>query len=271
MRSESERYEALLGAMTRMVRAPDAERALDEDAQGWLQAGGLEAGDAAQLAALGPKRLLVYRRHVRRALRRAVQQEIPRTAARLGPAFAPWVDRWIDEESPRSRYFRDVAFELVEWVAPRWSDDPLVPAYLADLARHELVYFEVASAPDEGSHPRTPEAIALDRAVTFAASARLCRYDHAVHRLDAALEARDQPAREPTALRAYRDAEHDVRFLELTPLAAEILGALLRGEPLGQAVVAGCAALCHPLDPAVTHSTAALLGDLLERGAILGG
>jgi len=282
--AEDQRLRALLDAQTRLVRATEAERALGEDAQAWLEAGGLGSGDAAELAALGPRRLLVYRRHVRRALHRAVRQEIPRTAARLGPAFAPWVERWIDEESPRSRYFRDVAFELVAWAVPQWREGSEVPAYLCDLARHELAYFDVASAPDEdregpllvdtdrstGEAP-DPRAIALDRGVRFAASARLCRYDHAVHRLDAALEARDEPAREPTALLAYRDAEHDVHFLELTPLAAGILGALLRGEPLGQAVVGACAAQGHPLDPAVTHSTAALLGDLLERGAIVGG
>jgi hypothetical protein len=116
-----------------------------------------------------------------------------------------------------------------------------------------------------------PVEIALDRGVRFHASARLCRYAFAVHRLSAELDARDEPAREPTALLAYRDAEHEVCFLELTPLAAEIVGRLLAGAQLGTAVVASCAALAHPVDPAVTASTAALLEDLLARGAILGG
>jgi hypothetical protein len=295
MQLEGERYEALLLAVQRMVRDPEAPAALAADAVGWLQGGGLEAADAAQLAAFGPNRLLVYRRHVRRALSRAVRQEIPRTAARLGDAFGRWVDRWVDEESPRSHYFRDVAFELVAWAAPRWAEDPSVPAYLGDLARHELAYFEVASAPDEegtfaavtmgarpapqtapGSAPKPPAEISLDRGVRFHASVRLCRYHHAVHRLDEALEARDEPVAEPTALLVYRDAEHDVRFLELTPLAAAILERLRgadggRGEALGPAVVGACAALGHPVDAAVTGSTAALLEDLLGRGAIVGG
>jgi hypothetical protein len=282
---EAERYEALLAALQRMVRAPEAPDALAADATAWLSAGGLGAGDAAQLAALGPNRLLVYRRHVRRALGRAVRQEIPRTAARLGDAFAIWVDRWIDEESPRSRYFRDVAFEMVAWAAPRWARDAGVPAYLGDLARHELVYFEVASAPDpphDGGDPQTPGPagpepagdageIALDRGVRFDPSTRLCRYAHAVHRLDAALDSRDVPVAEPTALLAYRDAEHDVRFLELTQLAAAILDRLLSGELLGRAVVAACEALAHPVDAAVTGSTAALLGDLVDRGVVTAG
>lgn len=268
--ADAERYQALLASLQRLVQAPDASSGLAEDAPAWLAAGGLGPADAAQLAAFGPNRLLVYRRHVRRALLRAVRQEIPRTAARLGEAFAPWVDRWVDEEAPRSRYFRDVAFELLAWAAPRWAEDATVPGYLGDLARHELTYFEVASAPDASDRGELG-AVSLDRGVVFSPTVRLCRYRHAIHRLDAALEARDLPALEPTALLAYRDAEHDVHFLELTPLASAILERLQGGEPLGQAVVGACEALRHAVDPSVTGSTAALLGDLLERGAILGG
>jgi hypothetical protein len=267
---ELARYEALLGAMTRLVRAPEAPGAVAEDAQGWLGEGGLGPGDAAQLAAFGPRRLLVYRRHVRRTLVRAIRQVIPRTAARMGDAFAVWVDRWIAEESPRSQYFRDVAFELVAWAAPRWADDASLPSYLGDLARHELVEFEVAAAPDDAIQPPGGE-IALDRGVRFAASARLRRYEHPVHRLEGALDARDVPPRQPAALLVYRDAEQDVRFLELTPLAAGILERLLRREPLGEAVVRACEAQGAAVDATVTASTAALLQDLLERGAILGG
>ncbi len=268
MPPEAESHRALLSAMTRLVRAPEAPTAIAGDARAWLAAGGVAPDDAARLADLGAHRLLVYRRHVRRTLVQAVQLEIPRTAARLGDAFGPWVDRWIEEEAPRSRYFRDVAFEFVAWAAPRWAEDARVPAYLGDLARHELVQFEVGCALDgEGG----ASEMALDRAVRFSPSTRLCRYDHAVHRLDAALDARDVPERTPTALLVYRDAEQEARFLELTPLAAAILERLLQGKPLGEAVTGACEAAAVAVDPAVTGSTAALLGDLLERGAILGG
>ena len=64
-----------------------------------------------------------------------------------------------------------------------------------------------------------------------------------------------------------------MQYLELTPLAAEILGRLLAGAHahLGPAVVEACAALSRPVDAAVTGSTAALLEDLVARGAIQGG
>jgi hypothetical protein len=223
--------------------------------------------EAARLAGLGAHRLQVYRRHTRRTLRRAAGELMPRTAARLGEAFGAWVDRWIEEESSRSPYFRDVAFEFFTWAAPRWAHDPVVPPYVADLARHELAVFEVRCAlHSEASAPSAE--LTLDRGVCFLTSVRLVRYEHAVHRLEASLDARDPPERTPTALLMYRDADHEVRSLELTALAAAILERLLGGDTLQQAVVGASGS---DLNSDVTTGTAALLVDLRTRGAILGG
>lgn len=263
------RYAALLSAMQRLVREPDAERAFAADPCGFLRALGLAAEDVEQLVALGPTRLFLYRRHVRKTLSRGIRRQIPRTAARLGEGFDRWVERFVEAESPRSRYFRDVAFEMVAWVLPRWAEDASVPAYLGDLARHELLWFDVAAAPP-GDEVAAAE-IELDRGVRFDAAVRLARYEHAVHRLDADEAARDVPAREPTALLVYRDDEHAVRYLELTPLAAAILERLLAGDTLRAAVVGGAAALGHAVDASVTQSTAAMLDDLRVRGALRGG
>ncbi|WP_437293954.1 HvfC/BufC N-terminal domain-containing protein [Sorangium sp. So ce426] len=282
---------ALERALQRSVIAPDGE-AIAADPRAWLARAGLEGPDLEAMAALPPKRLLLYRSLIRRGLTGAIRAGIPRTAARLGARFEADVARFIEAEPPRSRYLRDVAFEFVGFAAPRWAGDAEVPAYLADLARHELAAFAAAcaeqdeeagaggaSGPLGDETPGTPgdeapgplgEALSLDRGARFQRAAALVRYEHAVHRLQGDASARDEPAREPTRLLVYRDAAHDVRFLELTPLAAEILGRLLAGAALGEAVVAGCAALGHPVDGPVLESTAALLSDLAERGALLG-
>ena len=266
---DAARFPALLDALARLVRAPGVEAQIARDSQSFFIEGGLGAADATSLAELGDKRLLVYRKLVRRGLTAAIRLEIPRTAARLGGDFDAWVDRFIDEESPRSHYLRDVAFELVAWARPRWAEDALVPEYLGDLARHELTGFEVGSADDD----RGPTGIdlELDTTARFHASVRLARYDHAVHRLLADEAARDVPAREPVALLAYRDADHEVRYLELTPLAAAILDRLLAGETLRSAVVGAATEQGEALGPEMLAGTARLLDDLAERGALLGG
>ncbi|WP_437275793.1 putative DNA-binding domain-containing protein [Sorangium sp. So ce375] len=270
---------ALERALQRSVSAPDGE-VLAGEPRAWLARAGLEGPDLEAMAALPPKRLLLYRSLIRRGLTGAIRAGIPRTAARLGARFEADVARFIEAELPRSRYLRDVAFEFVGFAAPRWAGDPEVPAYLGDLARHELAAFAAACAEqddDEAGAPGTPgdaapphEELSLDRGARFQRAAALVRYEHAVHRLHGDEAARDVPAREPTRLLVYRDAAHDVRFLELTPLAAEILGRLLAGAALGAAVVEGCAALGRPVDGPVLESTAALLSDLAERGALLG-
>ena len=276
MSSEDARFEGLLSVMDRIIREPEAERRIAEDPGAWLAEGGLGEADVESLVAAGPQRLLFYRKLARKGLTRAIRVEIPRTAARLGEVFDAHVARYVEEEAPRSHYLRDVAFEFVAWAAPRWAEDDTVPSYLADLARHELSAFEVAAAPaDEAAAIAEPgrnpaDGLALDRGALFDASARLFRYAHAVHRLEAAEEARDLPAREPTALLGYRDVEHGLRYLELTPLAAAILERLLGAEALEAAVSEGCRALGHAVDAAVLESTAALLTELGRRGVILG-
>lgn len=275
-----------LGALVGLVRAPEAERRLAEDRGAFLTELGFSGDDIASLAGASDARLLLYRKLIRRGISRAVRAEIPRSAARLEGAFDTWVSRFIDEEAPRSHYLRDVAFEFVAWAAPRWAEDASVPGYLEDLARHELSAFEVASADARGRGAVSAAGLApeigagaedralpieLDRGVRFHPSVRLCRYAHAVHRLDADEAARDEPACVPTALLAYRDEEHEVRYLELTELAAAMLERLLRGEMLREAVVGAASALGHALDGAVLSGTAALLEDLTGRGAVRGG
>jgi hypothetical protein len=79
----------------------------------------------------------------------------------------------------------------------------------------------------------------------------------------------EPPARRDVQLLAYRDAEHAVRWLELTPLAASIVRRLLEGEILGAAVAGACGD--HGTSPAaVGTNVARLLADLGERGVLLG-
>src|ERR1019366_8294275 len=74
--------------------------------------------------------------------------------------------------------------ELFAWAERAWRKDASVPAYLPDLAAHELEGFAVAAAED-GDDMGPIGDIALDRSVAMSASARPVRYAWAVHDLDA--------------------------------------------------------------------------------------
>lgn len=262
--------EAVLRAVQRTVSHPNAPERIRQDRRAWLAEVGFEGRDIDAMAGLDERRLLLYRKLVRRGLRAAIRAEIPRTAARLGPAFERFTELYFERGLPSSPYLRDVAFEFVTWVTAPLLEDPSLPRYLIDLAWHELRDFEVACDPREDGEP-TGLSIELDRAVRFRAGTAVARYNHAIHRLDADLDARDEPAPVKTALLVYRDSQYEIRYLELTPLAATILDHLMAEETLRSAVLRACAEHTNPVDGAVLEGTARLLSDLGERGVLLGG
>jgi hypothetical protein len=241
-----------------------AGEAIARDLRGWLEERGVPADDVEAILA-APPRLGVYRSLVRNGLSSVVLRMLPRTRARMNAACAGRFDAdlaaFVDEVGPRTHYLRDVPAEYVAWAEPRWRADARVPAYLPDLATHELTQFAVGAAAPASDGPALAEA--------FLDSTRLVHHGWAVHELPAGDESTGEPARRDVHLLAYRDADHIVRWLELTPLASAILARLLAGDPLGDAVEHACAdATTTPA--AVLPDMARLLADLGERGVLLG-
>lgn len=226
---------------------------------------------AADTAALvdSLERLLVYRELVRGNLREALQLSIPRSMARLGPVFDEYFDRFLRERGPRTHYLRDVTTELLDFCAAAWERDARVPSYLLELARHEALHIEVSALP---SLPRNhlAQPLALERGVRLGAALRLVHYRHAVHELADDEADRTSPAERPVSLLVYRSPEHEVRYLELSPLARGIVERLLAGDTLGAAVQGAATAAGSALTEAVLSGAAQLLADLAERGVVWG-
>jgi hypothetical protein len=248
-----------------------ASELLAGDLRAFLESHGVAAEDVEALLA-APARLQVYRSLVRNGLGSVVVRMLPRTRARLDAAcpgrFAADLAAFAQDPGPRTHYLRDVPAELFAWVTPRWKRDPHVPAYLVDLAAFELAQFAIA-ASERSRSPSQPAELALDRPLAFTSSMRLLRSSWAVHELLADEAATEPPAARDVTLLGYRDAANEVRWLELTPLAGNVLNALSAGEALGPAVEHACAS--HGIAPAaVLADIAKLLADLGERGVLLG-
>ena len=228
----------------------------------------LTAADSAALLE-GFERLAVYRELVRGNLREAMQLSIPRSMARLGPLFDEYFDGFLAEQAPRTHYLRDVTPELLAFVAPLWAKDTRVPAYLYELALHESLQIEVSALPSlPRGHVAAP--LALPRGVELSAALRLVQYNYAVHELSADEADRTPPVARPVSLLVYRSPEHEVRYLELTPLARGIVERLLAGDSLGGAVQGAAAAEGSTLSEALLAGAARLLADLAERGVVRG-
>lgn len=237
--------------------------------EAWLERHGVEAGDAQAILESELPRLAVYRRLVRGTLREALNASIPRSIARLGPVFEDYFDRFLRERGPRTHYLRDVTREFLDFCAEHWPSDPHVPPYLRDLAQHESLHIDIAAATQVDPRPQ-PVALDLEAGLSFSEACRLLQLEHAVHRLSEALDDRTEPERVPTHLLAYRSVEHDVRYLELTPLASAIIERLMQGASLKESLLEATSEHGASLDEALITATAHLLADLAERSVVLG-
>jgi len=215
------------------------------------------------------ERLETYRELVQGNLREAVELSIPRSVARLGALFDEYFARFLAEQGPRTHYLRDVTQELLAFCAPRWSEDARVPRYLYDLAWHESLHIEVSALPAP-TRLAEPSALALESGVELSPAMRLVRYRHAVHELPEAEDDRTPATARDVSLLVYRSPEHEVRYLELTPLARGIVERLQSGESLGAAVAGAATAEGVALSEHVLSGAARLLADLGERGVVRG-
>lgn len=268
----AERDRAIERALAALVLGPQRDFDDPEAYQRWVDEQDLHPDDAAALAAQDPKRLDVYRALPRSSMRGAVELAIPRTMARLGDAFDEYWDLFLSERGPRSHYLRDVTAEFLDFCEPRWRArlDLRVPAFIADLARHEALRVVIASQPTRPPAADNAGALALTRGVRFIEAARVVRYGFAIHELSDDEDDRGVPREEPTTLLVYRDPDHEVRYLRLTPLAGAIVDALLSGRTLSEAITGACDGARQPVTDAVLGGAAEVLGDLAERGVILG-
>jgi hypothetical protein len=241
-----------------------------KDLRGFVEKRGVARDDADAIAS-APPRLAVYRSLVRNGLETIVGKVLARTRSRLNASRSGRFDadfaRFLRAVGPRTHYLRDVPDELLAWALPQWRADPAVPAYVTDLAIHETTEFALASAPDD--MPGASSPVAIDGPLRFARAARLVRHAWRVHELSEDPSASDLPAVGPVALLAYRDFEHAASWLELTPLAASIVEALMAERALGDAVEQACVEH-RTTASAVATDAARLLADLSEHGIILG-
>jgi uncharacterized protein len=254
-----------------IARACLGKDPLDADLARTLARHAVDAEDAEAILA-APRRLGLYRRLVRNNVTSVVGSMLERTRARVEHAapgaFDETIADFLDARGPRTPHLRDVPGELLAWASPRWRADARLPAWILDYAELELVEFTMGCAPRAATPPPLADP-APDLPLVFAEPRALLRLAWAVHEV-AADDVAQAPEERSVTLLAYRDREHCVRFLDLTPVAAAILVELLGGRPLADAVVAACRDQGVAASGDVLAGAARLLADLGERGVLLG-
>lgn len=221
--------------------------------------------DAARELGGAPSGWALYREMVRRRFIDTIGESLPRAREALGPdGLAHAVGRWLDRAPPTTRFVRELCLQFSQHLC----DDPSclpanAPPWTLDLVRYEAAVMEAVIAEDP--LPRS-DLVALDMELPVALSTtqRFLRLSWSVH-LPAAT------AERACAIAVYRGANDAVEALEFTPVAGDIVEALRSPvRTLGAAIRDAIERHGVAVDARFNASLAGLLGDLIERGLILG-
>lgn len=208
----------------------------------------------------------LYREMVRRRFIDTIGESLPRSREALGPhGLARAIGRWLDRAPPTTRYVRELCIQFSAHVCTEPGSLPAeAPPWALDLIRYEAAVMETVIAEDA---PPRSDLVGLDMSLPVALSTtqRFLRLRWSVHRAG-------EPAECACAVTVYRGANDAVEALEFTPVAGDIVEAM--GSPtraLGTCIREAIEHRGVVVDARFNGDLAGLLGDLIERGLILGG
>jgi hypothetical protein len=199
------------------------------------------------------ERLQIYAGAYYARLLECLREEFPAVAHAAGPeAFGEFVLRYLQAYPSRSYTLAKLGDKFPDFLAETRpadaasGDAPSWPDFLIDLARLERAYSEVFDGP--GIERRTllgaDELLAIPQSrwgeVTLVAAEclRLASFRFPVHEYASAVRQKQpaaQPLPAPTFLAITR-RDYVVRRIPLSDVQYELLGRIVAGEPLGEAI-----------------------------------
>lgn len=226
-----------------------------------------DAGDLASLGAT-PARWHLYRALVRGRFLEALGDALPGTRRALGDAgLDACVTAFLHRAPPTTRYVRELSLDFARLLDASPEVIPAgAPPWTRDMARYEAAVMRCHIAYDPT--PDDPAVVDLDMALAPALcpAQRFLRVAWGVHRMG-------EPEPSALALVVYRAPVTDaIEVLELTPIAGDIYELFTRGDRSVTACAQEALARHDSAAGAVfIESFAGLLGDLMDRGILLGG
>ncbi|MBA0433401.1 DUF2063 domain-containing protein [Stenotrophomonas maltophilia] len=244
-----------------MAEAPDSLRAQQHAFTAHLR----DPQAVAAPAGLEPRRVAVYQRLLFNNLLGLLSNGFPVCVRLLGePAWSALVRQYFATHRCQTPLFTELAAEFVQWLQAR----PQLPhPALAELAHYEWVetaLYQLAAEPLPPAADIDPLQVPLQRSPL----AWPLLYQWPVHRLGAE-DAPAQPPVEPTGLLVRREADGEVRFAALSPLAVYLLASIGEQPGLeGQAYLQHLANAHGLAEDALAGPGAALLRQFLQAGVI---
>lgn len=214
---------------------------------------------------LEPRRVAIYQRLLFNNLLGLLGNGFPVCVRLLGePAWSGLVRRYFATHHCQTPLFTELAAEFVEWLQAQ----PQLPhPALAELAHYEWVETALYQLPAEPLPP-AGDIDPLEEPLRRSPVAWPLLYRWPVHRLGAE-DAPSQPPPEPTGLLVRREADGQVRFATLSPLAVHLLSSIGEQPGLPGRAYLQQLAITHGLDEeTLAGPGSALLLQFLRAGVV---
>lgn len=253
----------------------DAPKSPDFQRRQFAFAAHIRDPDGAQAPVDVPaERMAVYRELVFNNIDRFLRDTLPVLHSLLEPARWQALARdFLVTHRARSPYFTDIPREFLAYLDGTRGARADDPPFLRELAHYEWV--ELALSVDERDASFVPadrDADLLAGHPVLSPLAWPLQYRFPVHRIRKDYQPTEAPA-EPTFLLVYRDAEDQVRFIELNAVSARLIGLLAEqadanGYTARHALHTVAAELRHPQPEQVIAHGVELLRDWCARGIL---
>jgi hypothetical protein len=161
-------------------------------------------------------------------------------------------------------YFLELPREFMEWLQAR-DADPDLPGFATELAHYEWVELALAVSEEPAPAAAATPADPLSAPLAVSPLAWPLAYRWPVHRIGPDHRPAEAPPA-PTFLVVYRNADDQVKFLEIGAATARLLDALEQapGRTAGEALAAQAAAA----GPAEAQAVAEAISELLALGVL---
>ena len=209
-------------------------------------------------------RMAVYKKAVFNNIVESVSVCFPVCQTVIGKrAWQQLMRELVSTYASSSPIFREIPQQFLLFLQPIQT----VPAYFKQLAHYEWV--ELAITLQQTEQVQLSEGMdLLNEKPTFATAHILLEYDYPVHQISAKFKPTHT---QETTLFVFRDAEYEVKFIELNPITYRLLQIIKAQDLTGEQALTQIAhEIQHPDTAAIVEFGLSILTDLVYKKAIIG-
>lgn len=164
--------------------------------------------------------------------------------------------------------FREIPQQFLQHLALTGTAKLKLPEFLPSLMHYEWVELAL-SALDVTVSADAPQDI-LHTPLSLNPALYLLQYDYPVHQISVDFQPK-KPAKMPTFLLVFRNASHQIRFIEINPITFQLVTVLQNAQLTGEQALQKLASENSHIAPEIVLQFGAqTLAELSEKGVIVG-